>query len=140
MAIDNTTGEVKLIRGSGPPILTVEQHVIKITDTVYGVRSNVWSPSLPMQCQVIGIDLTRRTVRLQVINGREVIYCADNTAKSAVDFLFESAKNAKNQAIAIAKKSVTQAEKKADDALLELEKAKTFLSKAQSWAEGCVLP
>ena len=133
MAIDNTTGEVKLVRGSGPPILTVEEHPIGITDTVYGVNANAWSPTLPMQCRVIGIDLTRRTVRLQVVNGREIVYSADDAQKSQVAFLCESAETAKKQAIAVAQKAVKMAEQKADAALVDLEKAKTLLSKAQAW-------
>lgn len=133
--IDNTKGEVKLVRGSGPPILTVDGDVIEIAARVFILRHDHYRRELPLSAEVIGIDLTRRTVRLQIVNGKEYLYSADNSGKSFSGdaWIFTRWQSAKVNCLSEHKKAVADAERRADEAIATLEKAKNDLATASHW-------
>jgi hypothetical protein len=134
VAIDNTRGEIKMVRGSGPPILTVEGESVAIADVLFPLSVSRFAPSLPLTATVIGIDLTRRTVRLQVIGGREILYCAESSNGRDSYFLFGTADLARHNAVTNITKAVASKEEAADRAIDELEKTKRLLSAAEQWS------
>lgn len=131
---DHTKGEIKLVRGSGPPITTVEGEAVQIEQTVYLLGGNVWSPSLPRRAEVIGIDLTRRVVRLRLHDGKEALYTALKDGDREDYWIFSTQENARHNAIRICESAVKYAETQADEAIQKLESAKERLSKAKSWS------
>jgi hypothetical protein len=131
---DHTKGEVKYVRGSGPPILDVEGNPVEINAAVYVLAGNSYRPALPLAARVIGIDLTRRTVRLQVVGGREILYTADGGARGeGAYWLFGTADLARHNAERVAQAGVKRAEEAADRAIAALEDAKVALRHAEQW-------
>lgn len=133
----DNTGHIKHVRGSGPPMLAVEGGSISINDLVFAIAANRWSgASTPLACRVIGIDLTRRMVRLQVIGGKEIVYVADSNNRGQRDanyFLFAEPMRAKAQAVKSHEDEVTRATRAADDKIDDLEKAKSKLAECERW-------
>ena len=134
--MDNT-GQIKHVRGSGPPMLSVEGESIGINDLLYASVSNSWSTVRPpLACRVIGIDLTRRMVRLQVIGGKEIVYVADSNNKGHGDanyYLFSEPMRAKQHAVSLHEDDVTRTTRAADDKIDDLEKAKSKLAECERW-------
>jgi hypothetical protein len=133
MAIDNTKGEIKLVRGSGPPILTIESEIVKIADRLYLLTLS-YRPTLPVVAEVIGVDLTRRLVRFQVVNGHEVVYSADGSYKHGESYaLFSTQEHARNCALHRCDKAIKEAEQKADAAIEDLKKVKALRARMAKW-------
>lgn len=134
---DQTKGEIKHMRGSGPPILTIEGNAVFISQILFVVNASHGGPyspgRLPMTAEVIGIDLTRRTVRLQVIGGRELLYAATSDSNSGNYWIFESADGARRNSVHMAEQSVKAAEKSADEAIDRLERCKAAVKSAEEW-------
>lgn len=138
--IDNTKGQVKQMRGSGPPILTVEGNAVGIEAIVYVLPAvsyaSYGAAKMPATAQVIGIDLTRRTVRLQVLGGREILYCAthDQDGRDGSYWMFSTDGVARRHSIRQCEETVKRAEKEADTAIERLERCKADLQDAEQWA------
>ncbi len=138
MAIDNTKGEIKYVRGSGPPILAAGGDAVHIDQTVYVLEHGRYQARLPQRAQVIGIDLTRRMVRLQLESGKELLYSA-NARPHGPDgdfWIFSSAGHAKANAVKFCGDAVRDAEKRADQAIADLERQKETLSIAEAWSDA----
>lgn len=133
--IDHTTGEVKLVRGSGPPVLTIEGEVVGISDRLYVVTPSHYRQGPPKAGVVIGIDLTRRTVRLQIVGGQEVVYSADGGGRDGQFWLYSSADKARRQALVLCDECIRSAEREADRCLERLETSKRERSAVERWRE-----
>lgn len=136
MAEDNTRGEIKYLRGSGPPILSAEGETTTIDQIVYVVGAERYGQvDTPHSAQVIAIDLTRRTVRLQVLGGREILYCATGSdgGRNAAYWLFTTIERARICAVRKAEEAVQRAEKAADEAIKRLEDVKAKLADCEQW-------
>lgn len=130
--MDHTKGEIKSVRGSGPPILTIEGEAVVIGALLFLLEPHDYAPRQPHAVRVIGIDLTRRTVRLQVVGGKEMLYVADGNGGST-SWIFSTSDNARRNAVACCQKAVKRCEEAADQAIGKLETAKSRLSEMERW-------
>lgn len=128
--------EIQLVTGKGPPILSFEGESLAVGQIVYVLKPNRYhKTSMPQTAQVTAIDLTRRTVRLQVVNGKELLYCAIESSNGGTSdyWICHSDETARQNVVRWSQEYVSVAEKKADTAIEELEDAKARLSTAREW-------
>lgn len=133
MALDNSTGEIKQIRGSGPPMLTVEKKELDVPSTVYVLMMGHNKPGVPQEAEVIGLDLTKRTIRVQIVShGKELVISAE-VSSGATYWVFATAECAKFNATRACEAAIAAQEKRIDESLKSLESLKAELSHVKAW-------
>jgi hypothetical protein len=124
---------VQLVRGSGPPMLTVEGNEIAVADRLWTLAWSSWSPRLPVLATVIGIDLTRRVVKFQTDTGQEFSWTPLPNNRTEDMRIFTDVRTAKLNCVKLYAEAIKKAEHEADRAIANIERAKKEKAAAEKW-------
>lgn len=127
-----------LVKGSGPELLSCEGKVVAVGDTVYVIypRPSYGDPLLPKPGVVASMDLTARSVRIQLKEGGEVVYWADDQRRSGdrpALRIFTTINGARAAVLPAFKKVVASANEDAERYNEKLSEARKLLDVAAAW-------
>jgi len=113
-------------------MLTVEKKEIDVPSSVFVLMMGGNYAQLPEAGEVIGLDLTKRTIRVQLAHGKEVVISAEK-GSGATYWVFHTAECARMNSIRAIEAQIRRQENRLDEEMKRLENMKSELAHAKSW-------